>query len=158
VASALRGVTPGAAAAMGTFCAVPLVPDAGWSEAAPPPAWVSCDNGWAGAASCAAAATRSYAAADAEAHGALADCLQSLEALSASSSNASAADAPPALFYAADLHTRWARAGAAAAAPAVRRAALNHRIAIGDGGYAGSTVLRCDAPPRRAALQRAPRH
>ena len=146
-------MTPGADAASGTFCVVPLVPSAGWdSGATPPPAWAACDNGWAGAASCAAAMARSYGDGEADAHAPLADCLARLAQLNASllpADGIAAApppDAPALLFYAAggplDEHAAWAAADAAAAAPAVRRAALSYALAVPPEAYATAAVLR----------------
>ena len=147
-------MTPGSDAAAGTYCVVPLVPSAGWDRAAaPPPAWAACDNGWAGAASCAAAMARTYGDGDADAHAPLADCLARLVQLNASLlaaaggiPSAPPSSAPALLFYAAggplDERAAWAAADAAAAAPAVRRAALSYALAVPPEAYASANVLR----------------
>ncbi len=149
--SARRGATPGAEAPTGTFCVAALVPARERAPPAPPPAWAVCDNGWAGAASCAAAASRSYAAADAAAHARLADCLEALRPLAWSDDAAAPPQQPcgAALFLTAGGDGRFAGSYADAAAPAVRRAALNFNLSVGDAGYAGVTLLRCarDAAP-----------
>lgn len=138
-----RGVTPGADAASGTFCVAPLVPSSGWDRSVPPPAWAACDNGWAGAASCAAAMARSYGEGEAAAHAPLADCLARLALLNASSAMPSSTGA---LFYAAggplDERATWVATDAAAAAPAVRRAALSYQLPVAPAAYANATVLR----------------
>ena len=147
-----RGVTPGSDAAVGTFCVVPLVPSSAWDRATTaPPAWVACDNGWAGAASCEFAKNRTYSDDTADEHSSLAECLARLVQLNASLTDSRNASAPPSnaaavLFYAAggplDERASWAAADAAAAAPAVRRAALSNALAVPPEAYANANVLR----------------
>jgi hypothetical protein len=160
LASARRGATPSALVPMGTFCALPLVPipssdgrdaPATWQEG--PPAWALCDNNWAGGASCAAAASRSYALAHADAHAPLAACLDALRPLffsggreNGNGKNVSVPLPPllPALFFGAGFEPRWGGDVAAAAAPAVRRAALDGGMrSVTRDGYANVTLLRC---------------
>jgi hypothetical protein len=157
VSWAARGVTPGADAAVGTFCVAPLVPitwPAEWGAPgdAPPPAWAACHNGFAGEASCAAALQRTYAAADATAHAPLAECLQRLaDALAPVSGNTSvmAGDAIGpvvlALPSAELLEAPWTGDAAALAAPAVRRAVLSYGLSMAPEEYDMAVVLRCGA-------------
>ena len=132
---------------------VPLVPSSGWDRATTaPPAWVACDNGWAGVASCAVAMNRTYDDGDSDAHALLADCLARLVQLNASLVEDSRSASPlpsnvsTLLFYAAggplDERVSWAGADAAAAAPAVRRAALSYSLAVPPEAYANAVVLR----------------
>jgi hypothetical protein len=158
---------------MGTFCVLPLVPitSPAWNASADvaPPAWAVCDNDFAGGASCTAAASRSYALADALAHAPLADCLEAMRPLygnmSSAARNATEDDEnisavqflAPALFYDAAFDARWAGDVTAGAAPAVRRAALDYGMrSVTAGGYENVTLLRCGNAKRHMRLYHVP--